>query len=474
MIRSNWRSIFTFLVVFCDYLMTNLSFYMAVYLRFNGQFDPKNYLEPWVFINVILLPLSIALGSYRGLMQNSLENQIVHLKKLTLYTGLFTMSYLFMVKGHVYSRTVLILFLFLQYILLTTARSLLYRLNRLLVRKGFGQKKTIIIGANNQAEEFVDHLREVYGDYYMVKGFLKDGEEDVVESSIKTSVIGDISEIEDVCKNLEPEQVFIVSNSMLSKKYDRIRRVCEEHNIKVKMVSPSIKKLMRQIRLRDVTGVPLTPVGGSNHQIGAISSAKRVFDIIFVCLAGTVLLPVGLVIAIVIKVTSPGPVFFKQKRALYKGGPSFLFYKFRTMYIDAEERKKDLLDKNETDGALFKLRNDPRVTPIGRFLRKYSLDEIPQFINVLKGDMSVVGPRPLPEKDFDLIDNGKVNYDWYEKRGAAKPGITGLWQISGRSDLSFEEMCLLDLYYIENQSIFFDLEIIFDTIPDIVSGRGAY
>ena len=167
-------------------------------------------------------------------------------------------------------------------------------------------------------------------------------------------------------------------------------------------------------------------------------------------------------------------MFFKQKRASYKGGPTFDFYKFRTMYVNAEQIKEKLLQQNESNGALFKIKKDPRVTPIGRFLRKYSLDEIPQFINVLKGEMSIVGPRPLPVKDFDLIKNGKINYDWYTKRGLAKPGITGLWQISGRSDLSFEEMCLLDLYYIENQSIFFDLEIMFETIPVILTGRGAY
>jgi lipopolysaccharide/colanic/teichoic acid biosynthesis glycosyltransferase len=120
------------------------------------------------------------------------------------------------------------------------------------------------------------------------------------------------------------------------------------------------------------------------------------------------------------------------------------------------------------------MKNDPRVTPVGRWLRKYSLDEIPQFINVLKGDMSIVGPRPLPIFDFDKVKNGKVSYDWYKKRGAIKPGITGLWQISGRSTLSFEEMCFLDLYYIENQSIFFDIEIMFETVPAIFASNGAY
>ena len=179
-------------------------------------------------------------------------------------------------------------------------------------------------------------------------------------------------------------------------------------------------------------------------------------------------------IALLIKTSSKGPVFFKQKRALYKGGKEFWFYKFRTMNENAESQKEALWHKNGNNNVLFKLEDDPRITTIGKWLRKYSLDEIPQLINVLKSDMSLVGPRPLPVNDFIKLKNGKANYDWYSNRGKTKPGITGLWQISGRSDLSFEDMCLLDLYYIENQSVFFDMEIMLETVPVVFGGRGAY
>ena len=144
------------------------------------------------------------------------------------------------------------------------------------------------------------------------------------------------------------------------------------------------------------------------------------------------------------------------------------------MYVKSDEIKSKLLNKNEAGGALFKIKKDPRVTPFGKFIRKLSLDELPQFINVLKGEMAIVGPRPLPIKDFSRIKESGIYYKWHKQRGDVKSGITGLWQIAGRSNLSFDDMLYLDLYYIEHQSVFFDIEILFETIPVILLGKGAY
>ncbi len=168
-----------------------------------------------------------------------------------------------------------------------------------------------------------------------------------------------------------------------------------------------------------------------------------------------------------IKISSRGPVFFEQKR-MTKDCRIFYMYKFRTMYIDAEERLKELMKLNEADGPLFKMKNDPRITRVGRFLRRFSIDELPQIINVLKGELSLVGPRPpLPSEVEEYTE-------WEMKRMNVKQGITGLWQISGRSDLSFEEMARLDLYYIQNWSIEMDIKIIIKTIPAVLFGKGAY
>jgi lipopolysaccharide/colanic/teichoic acid biosynthesis glycosyltransferase len=201
---------------------------------------------------------------------------------------------------------------------------------------------------------------------------------------------------------------------------------------------------------------------------------KRLFDILFASLSLLVISPILITASIAIFIETGTPIFFKQKRAAIKGGKIFHFYKFRSMIQDADAVKESLFEKNESDGALFKIRNDPRMTRVGKLIRKFSIDELPQLINVLKGEMSIVGPRPLPVSDLEKVEGTKEFWRSIKDREKLKPGITGLWQVSGRSKLGFSEMIWLDLYYIENQSLLFDLEIIFATIPVVLFGKGAY
>ena len=195
---------------------------------------------------------------------------------------------------------------------------------------------------------------------------------------------------------------------------------------------------------------------------------KRFLDIVISLTALIVLLPLFVVLGILIKLSSPGPVFFVQIRN-GQFGRRFCFYKFRSMYTDAEKRKQELLGQNQSgDGVIFKMKKDPRITPIGRILRKTSMDELPQFLNVLFGDMSLVGPRPpLPSEvqQYSLEDRKRLN---------VKPGLTCLWQVSGRSDIPFKEQVKLDKEYISSRSLKSDLLILLRTVPAILSGRGAY
>ncbi len=475
MIKKNWPILFTFWVMLTDLILYNLAFAFAILLRYKSFVNFDKFFYPWIVANILFFVLTIGLGVYRGIFQSSLVNQKNHLKKFTFYLSLVFMSYLFLSKNMYYSRWVLLFFILGQYLFIEIGRTLWNKINRRMIKKGFGSQKVLIVGADQSAKHFAEHIEHVFGSYYNIYGFVNNGHPEWEDKSLAPRIIGNQRNFEQIIRERRPDKVFIVSDSMSVKKYEKILSVCEKYQCEIKMVSPFVKNLMRQVKVKDVTGVPLTTSHKNRIRFQRYRSRiKRAMDIMVVLLLGIPLLPLGLLIALMIKLTSKGPVFFKQKRSLYKNGPTFDFLKFRTMYVDAEERKRELLDKNETNGALFKMKNDPRVTPFGRFLRKYSLDEIPQFINVLKGEMSLVGPRPLPVKDYELIKNGKMNYDWYQKRGEAKPGITGLWQVSGRSNLSFEEMCMLDLYYIENHSIFFDLEIMFETLPVIFTGRGAY
>jgi exopolysaccharide biosynthesis polyprenyl glycosylphosphotransferase len=473
MLKRNWPYIYPSLVALTDFIVFNLAFLTAIYLRYFELSMIFSCWQKWVFLNIIFCPIAFFVGIYRGVFQISLENQDSHLKKFTFYLGLVTMSYLFLVKTKQDTRGVFLIFLVMQYFFLSINHFLLNTLNRILIRKGFGRKNTLIVGSDISVHHFNEHLHDIFGDYYNIKGYVSNGSL-VIDSFLKENMIGKYDEIENLIRKYKINQVFIVSKSMLQKNYDRVRKICEKHGIHAKMVSPYVNNLMRQIKIKDVTGVPLT-VNYSRSKFRKLNFyLKNILDKILTIIFAIFLLPLSLIIALLIKINSKGPVFFEQKRALYKNGPVITVYKFRTMYNNADEIKIQLLDKNESNGALFKMKDDPRITPIGRLLRKYSLDEIPQFINVLKGEMSIIGPRPLPLNDFNMIKNGHMNYDWYVKRGEAKPGITGLWQISGRSDLSFEEMCLLDLYYVENHSVFLDLEIMFETIPVMILGKGAY
>jgi lipopolysaccharide/colanic/teichoic acid biosynthesis glycosyltransferase len=201
--------------------------------------------------------------------------------------------------------------------------------------------------------------------------------------------------------------------------------------------------------------------------VGTDWLVKRTFDLVVSLLVVVVGLPIWIAIAVGIKLTSPGPVLFRDRR-VGLNQREFGMIKFRTMYADAPERQRRLEAVNEAEGALFKVRDDPRVTPLGRALRRFSIDEVPQVLNVLRGEMSLVGPRPLPLRDFRLLE------PWHRKRYLVLPGMTGLWQIAGRSDLSFDDLVRLDFYYLENWSIWLDISILLRTIPAVIAARGAY
>ncbi|MFC4337176.1 sugar transferase [Salininema proteolyticum] len=232
------------------------------------------------------------------------------------------------------------------------------------------------------------------------------------------------------------------------------------------MVAPQLTDIAGpRVHIRPVEGLPLLHV--EEPTISGMSwLAKNILDFTASLLGLIVISPLLLVTALLIKLDSPGPVFFRQPR-VGREGETFLCWKFRTMYIDAEERQAALMMENESDGLLFKMKDDPRITRIGKFLRRTSIDELPQLINVLKGEMSLVGPRPLPAENGDFL--GDVR-----RRLLVRPGITGLWQVSGRSDLSWDDAVRLDLYYVDNWSLTTDLQILLRTVSAVMKSKGAY
>jgi exopolysaccharide biosynthesis polyprenyl glycosylphosphotransferase len=221
-----------------------------------------------------------------------------------------------------------------------------------------------------------------------------------------------------------------------------------------------------RIHARPVAGLPLIHVEYPSFE-GRLKWTKRFFDVVSSALGLVLLSPLLLALAIAVRRGSPGPALFAQER-VGLGGETFRMLKFRTMVVEAEDLLPGLLDASDGNGRLFKLKRDPRVTRVGALLRRYSLDELPQLVNVLRGDMSLVGPRPPLRSEVEQYN------PWEHRRFLVPPGVTGLWQVSGRSDLSWEDSIRLDLYYVENWSLTGDLAIVYRTARTVVSARGAY
>jgi exopolysaccharide biosynthesis polyprenyl glycosylphosphotransferase len=245
-----------------------------------------------------------------------------------------------------------------------------------------------------------------------------------------------------------------------------ILELCERLGVRARTVPDLFQLSLNRVDVEDLGGVPVIGLKAASIK-GANLLVKRAMDVAIGCAMLLVAAPIMALVALAIKLDSPGPVIFRQRRVGARG-QEFVVFKFRSMRAGADEEKEQLLEFNEMQGPLFKMRADPRTTRLGRFLRRSSLDELPQLFNVLRGDMSMVGPRPHTAAEVAQYQN------WQRQVLETPPGMTGLAQVSGRSQLSFDEQCLLDIYYIENWSPALDVKILLRTVPKALSGEGAY
>jgi exopolysaccharide biosynthesis polyprenyl glycosylphosphotransferase len=328
-----------------------------------------------------------------------------------------------------------------------------------LLRRAGVRRRTVLVGAGDELATLHRKLGPGRsGIAYEFVGALTDG--DAPDGLPRLGGYGDLPAIVGRVDEL------IVAGDVRDEQLLQIVETAHQAGLNVQ-VAPSVTELLVQ-RTEYVPGqgVPLfefrAPV-----LAGTDWTMKRAFDYVVSAALIVIGLPFWLLIALAVKVSSRGPVFYRDRR-IGVNEREFAMFKFRTMYEDAAMRVAELEPANEAGGALFKIRRDPRVTPVGQFLRRFSLDEVPQVLNVLRGDMSLVGPRPLPLRDYERLDS------WHRKRYLVLPGMTGLWQISGRSNLGFDDLVRLDFYYLENWSIWMDISILVKTIPAVVLGRGAY
>jgi exopolysaccharide biosynthesis polyprenyl glycosylphosphotransferase len=264
----------------------------------------------------------------------------------------------------------------------------------------------------------------------------------------------------------ELDELIVADDGLPEKELLELVDASHRRGVRVRIAPRTTELLIERGEYVPGQAVPLFDVRPPTFA-GADFALKRSFDLLVSALIVVIGLPVWLVIAALVKLTSRGPVFFADER-VGLGEENFRMLKFRTMVAGAAGRQAALEEANEASGALFKIRDDPRVTGVGRILRRFSLDEIPNVVNVLRGNMSLVGPRPLPLRDHAKLEA------WHRRRSNVLPGMTGLWQIAGRSDLSFDDLVRLDFYYLENWSLWLDITILGKTLPAVLARRGAY
>jgi exopolysaccharide biosynthesis polyprenyl glycosylphosphotransferase len=349
--------------------------------------------------------------------------------------------------------------------LLCVARLIISGAIGMLYRIGLGETRVLVVGSGRLGKMIMQHIVANPTLGYSIVGFLHDMNEAPSDFG-RFKMLGTLDDIGNVIRSMQIDEVIIALPSHMHQHAIRSVKMCERLGASFKLIPDLYELSLSRIDMEAIEGIPLIGIKQvSLNQVQRIIT--RFVDItasLFILILG---IPLWLCIAIAIAVNSRGPIILKQTR-IGLGGQPFGMYKFRSMYQDAEQRLALLKSRNEALGPLFKMREDPRRTAVGRFLRKTSLDEFPQLINILKGEMSLVGPRPPLPSEVAQYE------EWQKGRLAIKPGLTGLWQVRGRSDLSFDEGVLMDLYYIENWSLRLYFQVLLRTIPAILLGRGAY
>ena len=426
------------------------------------------------FSHIALLPLVLAIwnpllstfGAYGSPRVNSLFDYGWAVLRAVVIGLAILIVLLFLLKIQYVSRVIVFTFGVLDFIALVLIRLWALWYFRKSLSRGENFLKVLIIGTGNRAIRFANSLK-LNSDWGLhIVGHLDPDPERIGQMVEGSPVLGSVEDISSVLKGHVIDEVVLAVPRAMIPDVDGIAHACEEEGVKLRMMADVFDVHVARMRLVDLGGIPLLTLEQVAHEEWKVL-LKRIIDLAISIIAMPVLLPIMGIIAIAVRLDSPGPIFFIQQR-IGQNKRRFPMYKFRTMVVDAEKLMSQIEHLNEAEGPIFKIANDPRVTKVGRILRSTSLDELPQIFNVIRGEMSLVGPRPMSIRDVDLFDKGIQR-----KRFSVKPGITCIWQVSGRSDLPFTKWLELDLQYIENWSIGLDIRILLKTIPVVLKRTGA-
>ncbi len=463
------------ITILTDLILINLAFALAYVARYEWEWllpvvypEPyRDYLGQQLVLTILLILTFSQHKVWRRRRGESWVDEMSRIFSATASGIALMMIFTFFFQPSPFSRLLLVWAMVFIVLFVGTARLLRHALLRTLYRRGKLVDRVLVIGSGEVGRGVIRTLLARSDLGFRVIGYLDDGSG---ENNIGSGRIPHLGSYRDLGKILEEQErlhtIFIALPVDMHGQIMALLSVARRHHVKAQVVPDLLQMSLNRVEFINMAGIPM--LGAREMRISRAGRiAKRVLDLAIVILLGIPALLLAVVIAIAVRLDSPGPVFYSGVRV---GPKSKLFdmYKFRSMVLGAEEQKEALKERNEADGPIFKIKDDPRLTKVGRWLRRSSLDELPQLYNVLLGQMSLVGPRPpLPEEVAEYKQ-------WQRQRLSVIGGITGLWQVSGRSDLTFDELCLLDIYYIENWSLTLDLRILLQTIPHALFGRGAY
>lgn len=474
--RAGFRGLLIHSIYFTiDVVLIVLSIYGAAYLRsstlpfdvtFHNLFlNPDNAFRfvfaLWVVTVMFMLERKALYQTRREILEGY---EIGHLLNAVLTSTFIVIVAIYVLKIEGFPRTIIGLGTLFICVVLSIWRIIKRLFVNYIVARGYNNMNVLIVGKGKVGATLLNEIRKRPDMGLNVVGFLDDFKG--MESDVKKDekILGKIADFKKICRKEFVHKVFITVHHN-SEMFLQILEDAKKLGVAVRVVPQGFQLMSSDYMKYNIGIIPVLEYCHAAPLVRQVG--KRMFDLFLVAPAIIVLLPFYFLVSLVIMIDSPGlPIYISYRFG--RRGVRFGMFKFRSMYVDADKEMQKLVDANEVDGPIFKMKNDPRVTRVGRWLRRYSVDEFPQLFNVLLGHMSLVGPRPLPTEQIRKEDFRQL------RRLDVRPGITGLWQIRGRSDISFVRLVKWDMWYINNWSLWLDLNILFQTVPVVIKGRGAY
>lgn len=463
--------------VLVDILVINLASILAWYIRYQLRWFPgvdtifffsplSSFTSLFIGLTIVLVLAFWANRVYRIQRGTSWVDEMFRIGNGVLIGIVLMVAATFGIRPLAFSRLLFVYDAVLILLLLGLVRLVRRWVDAQLRARGHNLERVLIVGGQEMGRAVMRAMVAQPELGYQVIGFVDDDPDIGTTDVGRFKALGTVQQFENIVNTEQVNEAIITLPWQEQATISRLIRICERLGVRPRVVPDMLQLNLSRVSIEELSGIPLIGIKPQRFT-ESTRLAKRVLDLTMILLGAPIALFSTGMLALFIRLDSRGPVLFTQTR-IGKNGKPFKVFKFRSMQSDAEAQQGALESLNEATGPLFKIKDDPRLTRVGRTMRRFSLDELPQLINVLRGEMSLVGPRPnLPQE----VEQYKP---WHRKRLQVKPGMTGLWQVSGRSDVAFDEMCLLDIYYIENWSLILDISVLLRTIRTVISGSGAY